>query len=108
MMALTAAVLEREDFRVLQARTADEARAALAAAEVDVIVSDVSMPGGRGEVPVYGADARGLFPGLVYMSGDTARASVHRQPGTERALFLSKPFTAEALVDAVRSAPAGS
>jgi two-component system OmpR family response regulator len=104
VMALAVTVLEHAGWRVLQARSVAEAEALLEAHSVEVVVSDVSLPGGTGVVPTYPADAEGHEPGVVYMSGDTARARVRSQPGTERARFLTKPFSPGALVDAVGAA----
>lgn len=104
MLALAVAVLEHAGWQVLQAASAAEAEKLLERHAVDVVVSDVSLPGGTGAVPTYAADARGRAPGVVYMSGDTARARLRNQPGTEHARFLSKPFSPGALVDAVGAA----
>ena len=102
--ALAVAVLERAGWTVVEATSPAAARVVLAEQEVDVILSDIAMPGGTGEVPTYPADVRGRRPGLVYMSGDTARAAVRRQPGTEGARFLEKPFAPETLVEALARA----
>lgn len=104
VMALAVVVLEGAGWKVIQATSASEGRSRLGEAEIDVILSDVAMPGGTGAVPTYPADTRGRKPGLVYMSGDTARASVQRQPGTEGALFLEKPFAPAALLAALADA----
>lgn len=101
VLALAVAVLEHAGWQVLQADSAGEAETLLAKREVDVVVSDVSLPGGTGAVPTYRADARGRAPGVVYMSGDTARARLRGQPGIDSAQFLAKPFSPAALVDAV-------
>ena len=101
VLALAVAVLEHAGWQVLQAGSAAEAQTVLEQHGVDVVVSDVSLPGGTGAVPTYAADARGRTPGVVYMSGDTARARLRNQAGTEHARFLSKPFSPAALVDAV-------
>ncbi len=104
VLALAVAVLEHAGWQVLQADSATGAEMLLREREVDVVVSDVSLPGGTGAVPTYPADARGRTPGVVYMSGDTARARLRNQPGTEQAQFLAKPFSPGALVDAVGAA----
>jgi DNA-binding NtrC family response regulator len=107
VLALAVAVLEHAGWHVLQADSAAEAETVLGACEVDVVVSDVSLPGGTGAVPTYPADIRGRAPGVVYMSGDTARARLRGQRGTENAQFLAKPFSPAALVDAVGAARRG-
>jgi CheY-like chemotaxis protein len=101
VLALAVTVLEHAGWRVLQADSAAEAETILGEHEIDVVVSDVSLPGGTGSVPTYRTDVRGQAPGVVYMSGDTARARLRGQPGTEHAEFLAKPFSPAALVDAV-------
>ena len=104
VMALAVALLEGAGWSVVQATSAGAASTLLAERAVDVILSDVAMPGGNGEVPTYANDARGRKPGVVYMSGDTARAAVQDQRGTEGALFLQKPFAPTALLDALTAA----
>lgn len=106
VMALTVALLQGAGWDVLEAGSAAEAHRLLAGHGVDVVLSDVSMPGGTGEVPTYGSDAQGRSPGVVYMSGDTKRAVLRGQPGTENATFLEKPFEPEALLAAVSDAAA--
>jgi two-component system response regulator FlrC len=101
VMALAVEVLEGAGWSVVRASSASEAHSRLAEAEIDAVVSDVQLPGGNGEVPTYAGDARGRRPRLVYMSGDTARAAVQRQPGTEGARCLEKPFAPEALLAAL-------
>lgn len=104
VMALAVVVLEGAGWTVVEAASAADARSRLAETEIDVVLSDVAMPGGTGEVPTYPGDVRGHKPGIVYMSGDTARAAVHAQPGTEGALFLEKPFAPAALLAALAEA----
>lgn len=106
VMALAVVVLEGAGWTVVEASSAAEARERLGEREIDVILSDVAMPGGTGEVPTYPDDVRGARPGLVYMSGDTARAAVRAQPGTEAARFLEKPFEPETLLAALADAAA--
>lgn len=106
VMALAVAVLEGAGWTVVAASSAADGQSRLAEIEVDVVLSDVAMPGGTGEVPTYSSDVRGRRPGIVYMSGDTVRAAVHAQPGTDGALFLEKPFAPAALLAALAEAAA--
>ncbi len=95
-----------------RALTAPDATAALDTArqwsgDIDVLLTDIVMPGLRG--PALAAKVRELRPdiGVIFMSGYAAEAL----PGMEgRALvgtFLSKPFTAATLLDCVARAIAG-
>lgn len=82
----------------------DSAEALLAHGDVaaDCIVIDVHLPGLDGIALYEQLAARGRKPPVVFVSGsDEARTRVMTLPGPRRT-FLAKPFTAEALVDAVK------
>ncbi|MDQ3128397.1 MAG: ATP-binding protein [Chloroflexota bacterium] len=71
---------------------------------IDVLLTDVMMPGVRG--PVLAGALRKARPelGVIYMSGYAAGAIPGKSgPGPEAA-FLAKPFTAVSLVEAVADA----
>jgi CheY-like chemotaxis protein len=101
-------ILERAGYRVLVARHGVDALSLLADAgtTVDVLLSDVAMPEMGGAELAALAIAR--TPGLrvLLMSGysDAAVGSI----GHDRLVsgFIAKPFTAEALLDAVQAAVA--
>ncbi len=92
-------ILEDHGFKVLSAARASEAVAQLQRAHVDLLVTDLVMPqtGGR----ELAERLRVLTPDLrvLFMSG---YADV--QPEAGEARLLAKPFTAQALIDAVHSA----
>jgi CheY-like chemotaxis protein len=100
LRALALRVLERDGFEVLVAATPDEALAlAAGATTIDLVLSDVIMPGLTG-VALAGR-LREARPGLpvVLMSGyaeDVADAHSVAQA------FLAKPFTPETMIQAVR------
>jgi len=102
---VTQRMLERCGCRVLSAP--DPARAlALAAAEpgrIDLLVTDVVMPGQNGRQLHAQLCAR--RPGLpvLYMSGYAGDVIGHLGVLGEGAVFLQKPFNAEALDGALRS-----
>ncbi|MBA2382226.1 MAG: PAS domain S-box protein [Chloroflexi bacterium] len=88
------------------ALTASDANAALDTAShrigtIDVLLTDVVMPGMRG--PVLAAKIRELRPDIsvIYMSGYAAEALPGLDGLAPSATFLSKPFTAANLLDAV-------
>ena len=70
----------------------------------DVLVTDVVMPGRDGIS--LAAAARGLVPGLavVLMSGYTDRELPGRGIREGQEVFLTKPYSAAALLHAVRRA----
>jgi len=98
-------VLTDAGYRVLEAN--DGAQALVVAAEevgeIDLVVTDIEMPtlGGRGMVD----ELHELSPGLrvLFMSGYTDHEILRRGINTATTDFLRKPFTGEALLDAVRA-----
>ncbi len=100
---LTRRMLEQQGYEVLLAADAGEAREQFErSASIDLILSDVVLPGDSG--PEL---ARGLVerrPGLkvVFMSGYTEDAITHHGVLEAGVAFLHKPFTSEALARKVR------
>jgi CheY-like chemotaxis protein len=98
-------VLESMGYQVLQAGSGAEALQILAnpGRAIDVLLSDVIMPGMSGGELVK--RAKSVRPGLrvIYMSGYTAEDSLVRH-GVEHAeaSYLQKPFSLEALSRKVR------
>lgn len=103
---LTARVLRREGYFVLEAESAEAAledhRAQMG--RVDVLVSDVNLPG---------ADGFQLFDWLrrfnpklrvVFMSGSSRDSIVGSSRLPPGALFVEKPFEPRVLVSAIREA----
>jgi PAS domain S-box-containing protein len=101
---VTRRTLESRGYAVLEAGGAEEALAILQSrgAPVDLLVTDVVMPGGNGaELAVQ---ARGLFPGLpvLFISGYADEETLRHGVDQAEAVLLSKPFSADDLVLRVR------
>ena len=99
-------ILEEAGYRVLAADTGEVALALAAAHDgaVDLLVSDVVMPGMRGpDLAARLAEARPGIP-VVLMSG---YADHDLALGAGTPAFLAKPFTPEALLETVARALAG-
>ncbi len=97
--------LKLRGYEVVEAASAEEAMAFLSSSanQVDVLVSDVVMPGMDG--PTFAAEARKLRPELrvVFVSGyaeDSFRRTL-MEPGF---LFLAKPFSLTELTAKVKEA----
>jgi CheY-like chemotaxis protein len=107
---LAAAMLRRAGYTVVEASDGVDAERVAAAhpGRLDILLTDIVMPGVRG--PELADRLRLARSGLrvVYMSGfrDTASlADVERG----EAIFLAKPFVGSALLGAIRrAAPAGT
>ena len=99
---LARAILERAGYDVIAAANPRDALEAFDRQPVDLLVTDVVMPGGNG-VELY-EQLSAKMPGLrvLYMSGHTGRAIVDRAQLSAEASFLEKPFTADGLVLKVR------
>jgi PAS domain S-box-containing protein len=103
LRALAKRLLERQGYTVLVAASAEEALQVFERhASIDVILTDVVMPGATGP------ELTGLLverdPGLkvIYMSGHTEDAIVQHRVLRPGVAFLSKPFTSESLGRKVR------
>ena len=98
----SAAILEDAGFGVLEASNADTALAALAAhPEIDVVVTDVQMPGSMDGLQLVEMIAQN-YPHVYTLvtSGRTNRDQACRSGATK---YLSKPYTAAAIQSAVAS-----
>jgi PAS domain S-box-containing protein len=98
---LTLRILEQAGYRVELAASAAEGAALLRGLEVDVILSDLVMPGAGGQTIAGIADARGSCPPIVYMSGYTEATVTRDGPLGAGSRFLEKPFTPAALLSAI-------
>jgi two-component system, cell cycle sensor histidine kinase and response regulator CckA len=92
-------ILQREHYRVLQAGTAEEALAAAQGQSIDLLITDVMLPGIHG--PELARRMQQAAPKLkmLFISGFTGEEEV---PAGGR--FLAKPFTLGALLEKVREA----
>ena len=102
---LTRRLLQRLGYTVLVAANADEAlRLFEQNGSIDVLLTDVVMPGASG--PELTRQLAARFPALkvVYMSGYTDDAIVDHGVLNPGVLLLPKPFTSETLGRKVREA----
>jgi len=100
---LTSRLLEQQGYSVLLAANADEARRAFEQnPSIDVLLTDVVMPGGSG--PELTTELVEQRPGLhvIYMSGYTEDAIVQHGVLKAGIAFLHKPFTADTLGRKIR------
>jgi PAS domain S-box-containing protein len=97
-------VLTGAGYRVLEAATPEEALAAVASATrpIDLVLTDVVMPGMNGKALAERLRALGGTPRVVFMSGYTQEAIGHHGVLDLDTHFLAKPFGVTALVKKVR------
>ncbi|WBL37047.1 response regulator [Tepidiforma flava] len=104
---MLARLLRTHGYTVLQAAHANEARAVLASQPVDLVVSDIVMPGESG-IELRRAMLE-QFPELpfILISGYSAEGPAEFAARTPHTVFVQKPFAAEqflALVEATLAA----
>jgi len=97
-------ILERAGYRVLEAPDPEAAIVAFdqASGAVDLLVSDVIMPGGTGPELLQRLAARQPSLRALMMSGYTGNSAIDRRQIEATAAFLEKPFTADGLRRKVR------
>lgn len=100
---MLARLLRTHGYRVLQAAHAAEARAIIESQPVDLVVSDIVMPGESGIELRRSLAER--FPGLpvILISGYSAEGPAEFAARTPRTLFVQKPFAAEPFLRLVES-----
>jgi two-component system, cell cycle sensor histidine kinase and response regulator CckA len=103
-------LLERAGFRVTTASSGFAARELLAQDNggIEVIITDVVMPGMSGPQLIAERRTVGDQRPVVYMSGYTGDAMPLPQAPEADALLVSKPFTSATLIAAIRQAMAQS
>jgi nitrogen-specific signal transduction histidine kinase len=103
---LSKRILENAGYRVLEAANGDEAETLFAehADSIDLVVTDVIMPGCGGPELLRRLHARAPGLRVLYMSGYTEQSAAQKA-GIDRGFpFVQKPFTAAELVRQVRYA----
>jgi PAS domain S-box-containing protein len=96
-------LLERQGYTVLIAANADEALHLFGQhASIDVLLTDVVMPGGSGPELTSQLGEQRRVPKVIYMSGYTEDAIVHHGVLNPGIAFLHKPFTSETLGRKIR------
>ena len=92
---MLARLLRTHGFTVLQAAHAAEARAILEREQVDLVVSDIVMPGESGiELRQAVLEQRPEVP-FILISGYSAEGPAEFAARTPRTIFVQKPFAAD-------------
>jgi len=99
----TAEMLQDAGLIVVEAGSAEEAKAALQTMAVDVLVTDLNLPGASG--CELAAEARALRPTtlIVYATGDPSSVV-----GEQDAIVVSKPYDAAKLAKNIAEGETGS
>lgn len=108
---VAARILEKQGMRVLEAGDAEESLALHAAqpagAAVQVLLTDLVMPGANGRTLARLVRERDHALAIVYMSGYEADTFTD-EPDAPAGVFVRKPFTKEQLLGAIRESLVGA
>jgi len=104
LLRVMARFLTRIGYQVETAANAEEGleRARAFRAELDLLITDVLMPGRSGVELQQLLDQEGIRPPCLFISGFTADFLESRQLSDEGVRFLAKPFSLDALSAAIR------
>lgn len=94
-------VLEAEGFSVLAASSGEEALKMADEGPVDLVITDMIMPGMSGTEAAQRIRAKQPGVKVVYASGNPGRTSTAKFASAEGSVFLNKPFTPDELVRTV-------
>jgi signal transduction histidine kinase/ActR/RegA family two-component response regulator len=101
--ALARLMLERAGYTVVEAATPAEAEArSLSMPTIDLLLTDVVMPGGTGPELFRRLSARRPSLRVLFMSGYAERDLFDRAAVAHAGAFLPKPFTKDELIARVR------
>jgi len=97
----TAEMVKDLGLTVIEAMSAEDAISALQTTHVDVLITDVNLPGMAG--PELAARARALLPeiGVIFATGDTQLELDRADP---KISLLAKPYDGKALAEAISRA----
>jgi DNA-binding NtrC family response regulator len=101
---LSKRILENAGYRVLESANGDDAERVFAqhADSIDLLVTDVVMPGCGGPELLSRLQHRSPAVRVLYMSGYTEQSAAHKAGIDRGTPFVQKPFTAAELVRHVR------
>jgi two-component system, cell cycle sensor histidine kinase and response regulator CckA len=95
---LIAAVLDNAGYNVMTAECGDEALRIAHESDVDLLLTDVTMPGLSASSLIDQFQSLSRNSGVVIMSGDNISSDGRALKVQERVQFLQKPFTSKSLL----------
>ena len=107
LRALLADYVRESGYRVLEAASVQEAIATAKGQKLDLLVTDIVMPGGSGQILATALST--LYPdlGIIFMSGYADYASLQEATSQPGVTFVPKPFTLKHMLEKIREALGG-
>jgi|GEM_PF-984661 PAS domain S-box-containing protein len=104
LRALLADYVRECGYRVLEAASVEEALVAVHNQKLDLLVTDIAMPGGTGQALASALSASYPGLGIIFMSGYADYASLQEAASHPGVMFVPKPFTLRYMLDKIREA----
>lgn len=98
---LIAAILNNAGYHVMTAASGDEALRIVNETAVDLLLTDLRMPGLSARSLIDQFQSRSSTSGVVIMSGDVTSGAPGMLKQREHVQFLQKPFTSKSLLAAL-------
>jgi DNA-binding NtrC family response regulator len=108
LRALLADYVRERGYRVLEAASAQEAMEVVCNQKLDLLVTDIVMPGGSGQdlASTMSLSYAGL--GIIFMSGYADNVALQEAASQPGVFFVPKPFTLKHMLEKIREALNGS
>jgi PAS domain S-box-containing protein len=104
LRALLTEYVREGGYRVLEASSVQEAIATARDQKVDLLVTDIVMPGGSGRSLASALSASYPGLGIIFMSGYTDYASLQEATSQPGVTFVPKPFTLKHMLKTIHEA----
>jgi two-component system cell cycle sensor histidine kinase/response regulator CckA len=104
LRALLAGYVRESGYRVLEAASVQEAIATARDQDIDLLVTDIVMPGGGGQTLATALSASYPGLGIIFMSGYADSASLQEAASRPGVTFVPKPFMLKHMLEKIREA----
>jgi PAS domain S-box-containing protein len=108
LRALLAGYVRESGYRVLEAASVQEAIATARDQNIDLLVTDIVMPGGGGQTLASALSVSYPDLGIIFMSGYADSASLQEAASRPGVMFVPKPFTLKYMLEKIREALGGA
>jgi CheY-like chemotaxis protein len=108
LRALLAGYVRESGYRVLEAASVQEAIATARDQNIELLVTDIVMPGGGGQTLASVLSVSYPDLGIIFMSGYADSASLQEAASRPGVMFVPKPFTLKYMLEKIREALGGA
>jgi two-component system, cell cycle sensor histidine kinase and response regulator CckA len=102
LRALLVDYVRESGYRVLEAASVQEAIVTARGQKIDLLITDIVMPGGNGQTLASALSASYPGLGIILMSGYADHASLREAASQPGVAFVPKPFTLKHMLEKIR------